>query len=85
MPVVVSVAFFLLYYIISLTTEKFVRESVLSAFTGMWVSSFLIIPLGIFLTYKASTDSVIMNIETYFSFFKRLREKLNIKSSRNKS
>ncbi len=78
MPVVVSVAFFLLYYIISLTTEKFVRESVLSAFTGMWISSFLIIPLGVFLTYKASTDSVIMNIETYFSFFKRLAVKLKI-------
>lgn len=79
MPVVVSVAFFLLYYIISLTTEKFVRESVLSAFAGMWTSSFLIIPLGIFLTYKASTDSVIMNIETYFSFFKRIGARLKAK------
>lgn len=74
MPVVVSVVFFLLYYIISLTTEKFVRESVLSPFVGMWTSSFLIVPLGIFLTYKASTDSIIMNIETYFGFFKRIRE-----------
>lgn len=72
MPVVVSVVFFLLYYIISLTTEKFVRESVLSPFVGMWTSSFIIVPLGIFLTYKASTDSVIMNIETYFGFFKRI-------------
>lgn len=79
MPVVVSVAFFLLYYIISLTTEKFVRESVFSAFVGMWISSFLIVPLGIFLTYKASTDSVIMNIETYFSFFKRIGARLKAK------
>jgi len=72
MPVVVSVLFFLLYYIISLTTEKFVRESVLTPFAGMWTSSFIIVPLAIFLTYKASTDSVIMNIETYFGFFKRI-------------
>lgn len=72
MPVVVSVLFFLLYYIISLTGEKFVRESVISAFSGMWLSSFILIPLSIFLTYKASTDSVIMNIETYFHFFKRI-------------
>lgn len=84
MPVVVSVAFFLLYYIISLTTEKFVRESVLSAFVGMWTSSFLIIPLGIFLTYKASTDSVIMNIETYFSFFKRIGAKLKAKREKKR-
>ena len=73
MPVVVSVLFFLLYYIISLTSEKFVRESVLSPYIGMWISSFILIPLGIFLTYKASTDSVIMNVETYFQFFKNLR------------
>jgi lipopolysaccharide export system permease protein len=72
MPVVVSVVFFLLYYIISLTTEKFVRESVLTPFVGMWTSSFIIVPLGVFLTYKASTDSVIMNIETYFGFFKKI-------------
>ncbi len=72
MPVVVSVLFFLLYYIISLTGEKFVRESVITAFEGMWLSSFILIPLGIFLTYKASTDSVIMNIDTYFLFFKKV-------------
>lgn len=77
MPVVVSVVFFLLYYIISLTGEKFVRESVLTAFNGMWLSSFILIPLGIFLTYKASTDSVIMNIETYFSFFKKIKTRFS--------
>jgi lipopolysaccharide export system permease protein len=72
MPVVVSVVFFLFYYMISLTSEKFVRESVLSAEIGMWISSIILIPLGAFLTYKATTDSVIMNVETYFSFLKRL-------------
>ncbi len=72
MPVVVSVLFFLLYYIISLTGEKFVRESVISPFFGMWLSSFIIIPLSIFLSYKASRDSVIMNLETYFAFFKKI-------------
>lgn len=72
MPVVVSVIFFLLYYIISLTGEKFVRESVFSPFFGMWLSSIIIIPLSIFLSYKASRDSVIMNLETYFAFFKKI-------------
>jgi len=72
MPVVVSVLFFLLYYVISLTGEKFVRESVISAFVGMWLSSFIIVPISIFLSYKASRDSVIMNIDTYFAFFKKI-------------
>jgi lipopolysaccharide export system permease protein len=72
MPVVVSVLFFLLYYIISLTGEKFSRESVITPIMGMWISSFILIPLGAFLTYKASTDSVIMNVDTYFNFFKKI-------------
>lgn len=72
MPVVVSVLFFIIYYIISLTGEKFSRESVLTSFTGMWISSFVLIPLGAFLTYKATKDSVIMNIETYTAFFRKL-------------
>jgi lipopolysaccharide export system permease protein len=72
MPVVVSVLFFLLYYIISLTGEKFARESVITPIMGMWISSFILIPLGAFLTYKASTDSVIMNVDTYFNFFKKI-------------
>lgn len=72
MPVVVSVLFFILYYIISLMGEKMVRESVISAGLGMWISSYILIPLSIFLTYKASTDSVIMNTDTYLNLFKKL-------------
>jgi len=72
MPTVVSVLFFILYYIISITGEKYVRSGVLEASQGMWISSFILLPLGIFLTYKATTDSVILNIDTYFTFFKKV-------------
>lgn len=72
MPVVVSVVFFILYYIVSLMGEKFVRESVFSPFSGMWFSTFILIPISFFLTYKAATDSVIMHVDTYFKFFKKL-------------
>ncbi|UCG26927.1 MAG: LptF/LptG family permease [Bacteroidales bacterium] len=72
MPVVVSVVFFVIYYVITLTGEKFVREDVLSPFTGMWISSIILLPLGIFLTYKATVDSAILNIDTYYNFLKKL-------------
>lgn len=77
MPVVVSVIFFILYYIVSLMGEKFVRESVFSPFSGMWFSTFLLIPISFFLTYKAATDSVIMHIDTYFKFLKKFFGKNN--------
>lgn len=71
-PVVVSVLFFILYYMISIAGEKFAREGVIPAYIGMWLSSIILMPLGIFLTYKATTDSVILNSDTYLLFFKKL-------------
>ncbi len=78
-PVIVSVLFFLVWYMISITGEKFVREDYISPFLGMWISSFILIPLGLFLSYKASTDSVILNIESYFTFFKKMKERIKTK------
>ena len=75
-PVVVSILFFILYYILSISGEKFAREGVLPPYIGMWISSFVLMPLGIFLTYKATTDSVILNTDTYFIFIKKLFARL---------
>jgi lipopolysaccharide export system permease protein len=72
MPVVISVIFFVLYYVIDISAQKFVKELVIPAFPGMWISSFILLPVGIFLTYKSTTDSVIMNTETYFNLIKKI-------------
>ncbi|MEN8227786.1 MAG: LptF/LptG family permease [Bacteroidota bacterium] len=74
MPVIVSVLLFLVYYIISMTGEKFVRESILPASIGMWISTIILVPISIWLTIKAVNDSVILNIETYFIWFKKLNQ-----------
>jgi len=70
MPTVISTLMFILYYIISLTGEKFVRESVLSATAGMWLSSYILIIAGIFLTYEATNDSAILNLDSYINWFR---------------
>lgn len=72
MPVVVSILMFIAYYILMITGEKFAREDAWSMVEGMWFSSFVFLPLGIWLTYKAATDSGVMNIESYQLFFKKL-------------
>jgi len=83
MPVIISVLIFLVYYVISMMGEKFVRENMLPPFAGMWISTILLVPMSIWLTYKAANDSVIMNIETYFIWFKKLTQRLR-KPSRAK-
>jgi lipopolysaccharide export system permease protein len=72
MPVVISVLFFVVYYVLSLTGQKFAEEGITDSATGMWSATMILFPIGIFLTYKATTDSVIMNKETYTLFLKKL-------------
>jgi lipopolysaccharide export system permease protein len=72
MPVVVSILMFIAYYILMITGEKFAREDAWSMIEGMWFASLIFLPLGIWLTYKAATDSRIMSLESYQIFFKKL-------------
>ncbi len=83
MPVVVSVLFFLFYHITSMSAEKFVRQDVLGPFTGMWLSSFLLVPIGVFLTIKSTNDSSIFNIERYFEWPNKIMKRLGIKLNKN--
>lgn len=72
-PAVISIFFFVVYYVISISGQKMVEENVIGTFAGMWAASYILLPIGIFLTYKATTDSVIMNVETYIAFIKNIR------------
>lgn len=65
MPIVVSVVFFVIYYIIMITGEKFVKDGVWPAFWGIWISSLILFPIAIFLTYKSTNDSALFNPDAY--------------------
>ncbi|MDD2245600.1 MAG: LptF/LptG family permease [Proteiniphilum sp.] len=84
-PIVISVILFIIYYIVENVGYKMTRDGVWVHWFGMWFSSLVLLPIGVFLTHKAVNDSVIMNADTYVEFFKRLffiREarKYNVKS-----
>jgi lipopolysaccharide export system permease protein len=53
--------------------EKFVKESMLSPFVGMWLAVLVLTPVGIFFTYKAMHDSQLFNKEFYYRFFKKVQ------------
>ncbi len=71
MPLVASVGFFVLYYVLGMIAEKAVRESALGP-EGMWVSSLVMLPIGLFLTLQATTDSSLFDIATWRRFFSRV-------------
>lgn len=85
MPLVLSTLLFIFYYIASMMGEKFVRESILPDYEGMWLSSLLLLIIGIFLTFKATTDSRIFNIESYQNLLKRLTGYFSRKSNKKEN
>lgn len=72
MPLVISVFLFIFYYIIDNTGYKMAREGRVEVWQGMWLSSAVLLPLGIFFTYKAVNDSAVFNRDAYMNFFRRL-------------
>ncbi len=78
LPVVVSVVFFLIYHIISTIGEKMVKDGTLSPIVGMWIAIFILTPLGLFLTYKATVDSALFDIDAYKNLFKRIFKRKSV-------
>lgn len=61
LPVVFSVALFLVFHIVSLTGEKMAKSAVVEPWFGMWLSSMVLFPLGVYLTYKAAKDQKVFS------------------------
>lgn len=72
MPLVVAIIFFLIFHLLNMFGEKFVKEDITTPFTGMWLAILVLVPVGAFFTYKAMHDSQLFNKEFYKRFFKKL-------------
>lgn len=73
MPLVVAIIFFLIFHLLNMFGEKFVKEDLTSPVIGMWLAVQVLIPIGAFLTYKAMHDSQLFNKEFYYRLFKKVR------------
>lgn len=72
MPIVISVFLFIFYYIIDTAGNKLAREGQVEVWEGMWASTAILLPLGIFLTYKAVNDSDVFKPEVYIDFLRKI-------------
>ena len=71
MPIVISVILFIVYYIIDNMGYKLARDGRWVVWQGMWLSSAVLLPLGIFLTHKAVNDSAVFNPDVWINFLRR--------------
>ncbi|HEY6505884.1 MAG TPA: LptF/LptG family permease [Chitinophagaceae bacterium] len=70
-PLIFAIVFFMIFYFATTTGEKFAKENTLTPFAGMWLATFVLVPVGLFLTYKAMRDSQLFNKESYYRFAKK--------------
>ncbi|MBQ0076796.1 MAG: LptF/LptG family permease [Bacteroidales bacterium] len=71
-PIVISVVMFIIYYIIDNTGYKMAREAIWPVWQGMWLSSAVLLPIGVFLTVKAATDSGLFNPEVWLKVWEKM-------------
>ena len=76
-PIVISVVFFVIYYIISLSGEKMAKEGTWDALPGMWLPIFILTPVAIYLTRKATNDSSLLDFDWYDVRIRKFRKRLS--------
>ncbi len=69
-PLFYAVLFFILYHVSSIIGEKLAEREKMGVFEGMWLSTFVLLPLGLFLTFKATDDSRILSADFYKKLFR---------------
>ena len=72
-PLVFAIVFFAIFYLLNTFGEKFSKEYVLSSFAGIWLSTFVLVPVAAFLIQKAMQDSQLFNSEFYFRLFRKIK------------
>lgn len=79
MPLVVAIVFFLIFHLLNVFGEKFVKTETLPPFWGMWLAIIVLTPVGIFFTYKAMNDSQLFNKDLYLNIYRKVTSYLPLK------
>jgi lipopolysaccharide export system permease protein len=84
LPLVFAVIFFVIFFLLNNFGKKFVQQDVLTPIGGMWMATYVLTPIGLFLTYKAMNDSQLFNKEYYFRISRGVRALIQKWRSRKK-
>jgi lipopolysaccharide export system permease protein len=85
MPVLMSIIFFILFYMLTITGEKWAKEGVTNPVFGTWFSNMVLLPFGFFFLRQARKDARLFEPETYIEFFKKIKAKFKVKSPKTQN
>ena len=79
-PVIVSMLFFVIYWVVDISGKKLGNDGAVSPFLGAFISTFVLFPMGVFLTWKSTKDSALFNADSYMAFLKKIFSKTKWKA-----
>lgn len=82
-PILIAVLYFVLFHVLNVTGEKLAKGMIIPPFAGMWLSTLVLLPLALFLTYKANNDSVVFRGEWYGNLGQKFKRVLSKRLQRN--
>ncbi len=74
-PAIISIFFFVIYWVVDISGKKLANDGAVAPFIGTFISTFVLMPIGAFLTWKSTRDSSLFNIDAYTNFIKKLFSK----------
>ena len=72
LPVILSVLVFIVYYILDNSGTRMAKGGMWAVWFGSVLAVAVLSPLAVFVTYKATNDSMVFNVDLYRNFFMRL-------------
>jgi len=84
-PLVLTVLFFVIYFALSVIGEKIANGSTMPVWFGTWMSSFILLPLCVFLTYHATMDTAVLSPDTYTKWLEKIKQKKLFSKNRHEN
>ncbi|MDX1543172.1 MAG: LptF/LptG family permease [Christiangramia sp.] len=85
LPIVVAILLFLTYHFIGIFAKNSAEDGSVSAFVATWLSTWIMLPLGIYLTYRATTDQGLFVFDNFIEPFKKLFKKAGLIKDKSKT
>ena len=75
-PAIISILFFVAYYVIDITGSKLAKDGAINPFNGVFISSYAILIIGLLLTWSAINDSSVLNMDYIKNIFRKIKAKI---------
>jgi lipopolysaccharide export system permease protein len=78
MPVLISIIFFIVYYMLTISGEKWAKEGLVDPLFGTWFSILCLIPFGLFFLRQARKDSRLFEPDFYIQIWRNVQKRYKV-------